>query len=135
MAQYLTQSEYNEMGGDATMVAATYDRREFRAQKAIDEHTFGRVKSESPQRDAVKMLVFELVTLYSTNEALQQQETAGAVSSWSNDGVSVKVEQAASVSPTELAAQAAELIDEFLAEEYESGTGTLLLYRGVSVCP
>lgn len=134
MAQYLTQSEYVAMGGDPAMGALMYDRREFRARKAIDGPTFGRVKEDSPQREAVKMLVFELVTMFATNDKLRQQETEGNVSSWSNDGVSVSVKQATSLSENDLDAQAAALVCEFLGDEV-SVHGTPLLYRGASICP
>lgn len=129
MAQYLTPDEYKEMGG-AVISATDYKRHEYRARKAIDRHTFGRVQNDAPQRDAVKMLVFELVTLYSTNEVLQQQETGGAVKSWSNDGVNVSVERAASLSVSALDVQADDLICDFLTGEAEVGTGIPLLYRG-----
>lgn len=134
MAQYLTQEEYADMAGDASISKAAYERHEFRAQKAIDNLTFGRVKEDTKQRTAVKMLVFELITMYAANEALRLEAHSGKVSAWSNDDVRVDVKQATPMSEKNLDVQADNLICDFLADEY--GTqGTPLLYRGLSLCP
>ena len=82
---YLTLDEYEAMT-DAEIDEIVFERLEYRARKKIDDATFGRLKNESPVREAVKRLMAELIGVYSS----QEDTAAGSgIASTSNDGVSV----------------------------------------------
>lgn len=125
MVEYLSKVEYGEKG----LTDTDYARLEFQARKAIDRATFGRVQGDNPQREAVKRLMGELITLYAENGIKKQAELEGKVTSWGNDSVRVEVKQAASLSPAQLDKQASILIRAYLSREV-SDKGTPLLYRG-----
>lgn len=116
------------------MTPAEYTRLEFRARKEIDRATFNRLAVETTQRNAVRMLMFDLISLYQDDAARKDAALTGAVSGWSNDGVSLNAKQAAPLTQEELDIQTSALIDDYLMNE-KSIYGTALLYTGVPVCP
>lgn len=82
---YLTLDEYEAMT-DAEIDEIVFERMEYRARKKVDDATFGRLKNDSPVREAVKRLMAELIGVYSS----QEDTAAGSgIASTSNDGVSV----------------------------------------------
>jgi hypothetical protein len=85
----------------------------------VDAATFGRLRRDGAPREAVKMLVFELV-----ERRLLGSLTGEEVTSASNDGLSATYEGG-----REKRAAAERLIREYLAEETDAA-GTPLLYRG-----
>ena len=119
---YLTYEEYQDsMCG--TLSESVFGRLEFKARKAVDAATFGRVAADKPVREAVKRLVFELVSLYAAGDISDGVLVSGA----SNDGVS---ENYVTLSETEMQQAADELIHLYLSGEITS-EGTPLLYLGV----
>ncbi len=118
---YLTYEEYQvDMCG--TLSAEVFGRLEFKARKAVDAATFGRIAAEQPVRESVKRLAFELVQLYADGD----EETL--VTSASADGFS---ETYAVLSEQELQQKADDLISLYLSDE-RTADGTPLLYLGVS---
>ena len=82
---YLTLDEYETMT-DAEIDEIVFERLEYRARKKVDDATFGRLKNDSPVREAVKRLMAELIGVYSS----EGETAAGSgIASTSNDGVSV----------------------------------------------
>ena len=82
---YLTLDEYEAMT-DAEIDEIVFERMEYRARKKVDDATFGRLKNDSPVREAVKRLMAELIGVYSS----EGETAAGSgIASTSNDGVSV----------------------------------------------
>ena len=82
---YLTLDEYEVMT-DAEIDEIVFERLEYRARKKVDDATFGRLKNDSPVREAVKRLMAELIGVYSS----EGETAAGSgIASTSNDGVSV----------------------------------------------
>lgn len=128
---YLTKEEYVEYGGDTTIDDKLFGNLEYQARKLIDIRTFNRVQDDSPQREAVKRLMFALISL-----AKEQQDIAADIASgkrvtgYSNDGVSVNYDKAAPLDVTSYSAKQSDLIAEYLMNE-RSSAGTALLYVGV----
>lgn len=89
----------------------------------MDAATFGRVAGESPVREAVKRLVFELTELYAANGA----DGSVVLSSASNDDVS---ESYVVLSGEELIRREKALISQYLSGEITQ-EGIPLLYAGV----
>ncbi len=82
---YLTLDEYEAMT-DAEIDEIVFERLEYRARKKVDDATFGRLKNDSPVREAVKRRMAELIGVYSS----EGETAAGSgIASTSNDGVSV----------------------------------------------
>ncbi len=120
---YLTYDEYTDYGGSLDETA--FLRLEFKAEKKVDNKTYGRLKSETEYSEAVKRLIFELIGILS-NTDYSGEGYSPAVSSEGNDGYSVSF-----ASGTVLTIEAAEeqtnrLIAEYLSEEKDS-SGTPLL--------
>ena len=120
---YLTFDEYTSYGG--TVDELTFDRINFRVEKLIDNLTFRRVKDESPVRECVKRLAFELFDLEQLRTA---SNVSPAVSSMSNDGVSVSYADGETASGT-FNAHAKALAVTYLADEVDDN-GVCLLYAG-----
>lgn len=118
---YVTYEEYRtEVCG--TLTPEVFTRLAYRAQKAIDAATFGRVAAENPVRESVRQLMFELVMVYASAD----NGKGGALSSVSNDGVS---ESYTRLTQTEMQQRENELILMYLSGE-TAAEGTPLLYRG-----
>lgn len=128
---YLTHDEYTQMGGD--MDAALFLRLEAKARRRIDAVTFGRLQSESPVRESVRMCMFELIGAMREEEA-----TAGLagreIASVSNDGVSVTYATGDSRTGTMngAAARYTVIVRTWLTGETDA-CGNNILYAGVDV--
>jgi hypothetical protein len=59
MSQYLTFTDYQNLGGKLEQVAFT--RQEYAARMKIDTMTFNRFRDEEPAREVLSRLVFELI--------------------------------------------------------------------------
>ena len=119
---YLDYDDYEEMGGSVEEVS--FERFELKARAIIDRLTFGRVRGEYPVRDAVKYACFDLIQAMHGDEL-----TAGgaglAISSMSNDGVSVTYAGAVSAG-----ARYNGIVKSYLASE-TTACGVPLMYAGV----
>ena len=113
---YLSDSEYLSMGG--TLTGSAFRRAEKRAEALIDRMTQGRLRNESPVRECVKELVFELIRTGYRAEGTD-------VRSVSNDGYTVSYG-----TRQETARSSAGLIRDYLSEE-TTAEGVPLLYAGV----
>lgn len=128
---YLTYDEYKQMGGQLS--EAAFSMLEFRARKAVDMLTHGRVMDEQPVREAVKQAVFALIGAMETDEKRAQAYDGRDVQSMSNDGVSVTFASGASAGADTVRAQNARyagLLKSYLAGE-TTGEGISLIYAGV----
>lgn len=119
---YLTYDEYINMGG--TISDASFSRFEHKARALIDLKTYGRVQHDNPVRDAVKYACFDLIQAMNSDECATG--SAGlAVSSMSNDGISVTYAGAVSAGSRYNAI----IRDYLIAETNECGVP--LMYAGV----
>ena len=62
MNKYLTYTEYRKLGGDIPEMS--FKRLEYRAEKKIDEQTFGRFLKIKSYPQELKMCVYELINEY-----------------------------------------------------------------------
>lgn len=62
MNKYLTYTEYRILGGDIPEMS--FKRLEYRAEKKIDEQTFGRFLKIKSYPQELKMCVYELINEY-----------------------------------------------------------------------
>lgn len=62
MNKYLTYTEYRNLGGDIPEMS--FKRLEYRAEKKIDEQTFGRFLKIKSYPQELKMCVYELINEY-----------------------------------------------------------------------
>lgn len=92
---YLTYEEYIQMGGEALEDTA-YENLEFEARTQIDWWTFGRLKNEAEQSEAVKRCMYKLIELLDKQQKVLMVDAvdedgnikAGLMAHQSNDGVS-----------------------------------------------
>lgn len=92
---YLTYDEYIQMGGEALEDTA-YENLEFEARTQIDWWTFGRLKNEAEQSEAVKRCMYKLIELLDKQQKVLMVDAvdedgnikAGLMAHQSNDGVS-----------------------------------------------
>ena len=92
---YLTYDEYIQMGGEALEDTA-YENLEFEARTQIDWWTFGRLKNETVQQEAVKRCMYKLIELLDKQQKVLMVDAvdedgnikAGLMAHQSNDGVS-----------------------------------------------
>lgn len=119
---YLSYADYRTWGG--TMEETDFNRYEYRAEKLIDEETFGRVKEISPVPEEVKRLTFELVTLVQKADVSNDTVSSERVGNWQKSyrGVSQAAYTRAGKS----------IIRTYLSGIYTS-EGVPLLYRGCDV--
>lgn len=120
---YLTYDEYKNYGGSLEEIA--FNRLEFKAEKLVDNETFGRLKNESVISETVKRLIFELIGLlnntdYASEDYTPQQTSEG------NDGYSMSFASGTVMTIDMADARVKRLIAEYLAEERDS-KGTPLL--------
>lgn len=127
---YLTYDEYEGMGGQ--LPAAAFSVLEFRARKAVDMLTHGRVADEQPVREAVKLAVYALVGEMDADEKRAAAYDGREVQSMSNDGVSVTFSAAAAGGDAARAQNARynNVLKAFLFGEVTED-GVPLIYAGV----
>lgn len=123
---YLTYFEYQEMGG--ALDNAAFKRFSFRAESLLNQYTYRRLIGEKDIPDAVKSVMFELISIAEQQE--QELSNKGAVTSYSNDGVS---ETYSTMSPDtvyqSLGSQVSNIITQGLSGVYNSKKQRLL-YKG-----
>lgn len=83
--RYLKYTEYIEFGG--SLEKTPFNMLEYKAQKEIDKHTFGRLKNLSEQKKEVKMCCFELIHLLNSYKNTANDNRM--ISSETTDGYSV----------------------------------------------
>ena len=129
---YLTYDEYEGMGGQ--LPAAAFSVLEFRARKAVDMLTHGRVADEQPVREAVKLAVYALVVEMDADEKRAAAYDGREVQSMSNDGVSVTFASGAQGAEAARAQNARynNVLKAFLFGEVTED-GVPLIYAGVVV--
>lgn len=123
---YLTYDEYLDYGGSLEETA--FSRLEFKAEKKVDNVTFGRLKKETEISETVKRLIFELIGTIN-NTDYSGEGYSPAISSEGNDGYSVSFASGTVLTIDKADVQANKLIAEYLSEERDSN-GTPLLYCG-----
>jgi hypothetical protein len=126
---YITYEEYVDMGGSVSEGA--FNRLETKARAAVDRVTFGRLKNESPMRDAVRYCMFDLINAANADDSAGAITAGREIAAMSNDGISVSFASSGGASASVAARQAA-IVREWLAAETDA-YGTPLLYAGVSV--
>jgi hypothetical protein len=83
--QYLTYSEYKELGGSLDITP--FNILEFEARQNIDKYTFGRLKEIKVQNQEVKLCILKLIGMI---ESYNKQEIQNkGVSSENIDGYSI----------------------------------------------
>ena len=129
---YLQYNEYLEFGGTIEDEQA-FERYEYRARMLVDNLTCRRIRDETPVRECVKRLMYELICVIQEQVAGEQRAAAG-IASQSNDGVSVSYDSGAArnngYSGVSAEVICQQLIAQYLAGEVD-GNGVCLLYRGV----
>ena len=129
---YLTQAEYTAYGG-AELTAVAYSRYEYNARRIIDNCTFNRITEETPVRECVKRLMFELIQLQQRKDDSDAKYGFG-VKSMSNDGVSVTLaSEPANTSTAQYHRESVQLVNTYLNGE-TTDDGTFLLSRWVGRC-
>ena len=123
---YLTYEEYREYGGN--LEGTAFSRLEFKAEKRIDNETFGRLKKETVISEAVKRLTFELIGLLNNTDYASENYNP-KVASESNDGYSVSFASGTIITADSLDIKIERLIAEYLSEE-KTSKGVPLLYCG-----
>ena len=114
---YLLYSEYVAYGGNLS--EAAFNRVEFKARKAIDQKTFGRLINATVISEPVKRLMFELVN------TIRNLDTEGIdynplVESESNDGYSISFNSGSIMTIEQKQKIISNIIDEYLADEVDS---------------
>lgn len=127
---YLTYDEYEQMGGQLS--EAAFSALEFRASKAVDTLTHGRVMNEQPVRTAVKQAVYALIGTMHMDDENASAYGGRDVQSMSNDGVSVTFSAAAAGGDAARAQNARynNVLKAFLFGEVTED-GVPLIYAGV----
>ena len=126
--QYLTYTEYIEFGG--SLEKTPFNILEYKAQKEIDKHTFGRLKNLTKQNKSVKMCCFELINLL--NSYTSTNKGSRRVSSESTDGYSVTYNSDAQNTLNTQISEIKNIIKTYLYD-CKLENGTPYLYAGVDV--
>ncbi len=72
--QYLTYTEYKELGG--LLEEMPFNLLEFEARQYIDKYTFGRLKNLLSQVDEVKLCMYKLINVANSYKNLEEQDRA-----------------------------------------------------------
>ena len=123
--QYLTYSEYREIGG--TLAEMPFNILEFEARQNVDKYTLGRLKELTEQNKETKLCVFKLIkTLNSYNlEETRKQD----VQSESTDGYSVTYKNTTEENAKAKDAETQSIVREYLID-CKLEDGTPYLFRG-----
>lgn len=82
---YLTFEEYQNYGGK--LDPEVFDRLEYRAERKLKNLTYSRIDGMAVIPEAVKRLMFELISITNNADAMSVGSD-GAIASFSNDGYS-----------------------------------------------
>ena len=122
---YLTYKEYQQYGG--MLSEMDFDRIEYSAGKTVQAHTFCRIDKMSETPEAVKRLMYEIITIESNSQQVRTAES-GALTGFNTDGYSESYGEA--MSSAYLESLEDDMIRRYLLEETDD-YGTPLLYMGV----
>ena len=87
--QYLTYSEYKELGG--TLDETPFNLLEYEAQKEVDKYTFGRLIDLESQAQEVKLCIYKLIEMINSYSSYESQNKS--ISSENTDGYSISYGQ------------------------------------------
>ena len=121
---YLTYSEYAAYGGE--LEQADFERAEYAAERAVRNYTFNRIDNMQTIPEAVKRLLYELVTVNANTANIRTAENA--VRSFNTDGYSESYGSSVS-SYADVETQTGDLIRQDLLSELDD-SGVPLLYCG-----
>ena len=125
---YLTYDEYQNYGG--TLDKTAFEEYEFSASGTVNHYTYNRLVNDDTVPEAVKRVVYRLISL-AEQQAAATSTSGAAVTSHSNDGVS---ESFAVMSPENiyqaLSGQVKDVVLNGLSGVRNS-KGHRLLYRGL----
>lgn len=106
--QYLTHSEYTQLGG--TLPESAFNLLEHKARKKIDKRTYGRLINLDTQIQDVKLCVFDLIPILNENNSTILSESV--------DGYAITL-----MDKKELNKAIKNVIEEYLSEcKLEDGT-------------
>ena len=133
---YLTYAEYQSMGG--TLEEATFNDLEFEAEALVNWYTFNRLKKDTIFPTELKRLMKYLINMAAFKNKMVAASggegaalSSGAITSQSNDGVSVSYNVLNAKDLMEdIKADSADAINKYL-QGVMNEAGQLLLYRGV----
>lgn len=133
---YLTYAEYQSMGG--TLDQATFDDLEFEAEALVNWYTFNRLKKDTTFPTELKRLMKYLINMAAFKNKMiaasggeEAALSSGAITSQSNDGVSVSYNVLNAKDLMEdVKADSVDAINKYL-QGVMNEAGQLLLYRGV----
>ena len=125
---YITINDYVDLSGCASE-PDNFELLETRARQLIDRATHGRVRSESPVREPVKMAMSELISAIYADRLSDAEHGGREVSAVSNDGVSVSYVSGSQKDSSRMTRYSA-IIRMWLDPEV-TASGVPLLYAGV----
>lgn len=127
---YLTYTEYQAYGG--TLDTVKFAEFEFEARKVVDYYTFDRLRNDTTISEAVKRLMYKLITSAQTITAtLTASGDSAAIVRQSNDGVSVQYNAMKAFDLYGvLKTSEGDTIRQYLSGE-KNQAGKVLLYRGL----
>lgn len=122
---YLTYEQYVSLGGG--LDESTFSVLEFRAEKVLDQITFGRLQKDTVFSETVQRTMLEIIRLYA---AADDVLLTGAVKSESNDGYSIDLLEDSIITPSKADKLAGDVIERYLIGE-KNQDGEYLLSRWV----
>lgn len=122
--QYLTYSEYINLGGSA-IGEMPFNLLEFRTRKEIDDRTYSRLKNLPTQIQEVKLCEYEMIN---SIKKLMDTSSSGNIKSESTDGYSVSYASIDEIVKSHKV-EITNLIDTYLSE-CKLDNGIPYLYRG-----
>lgn len=133
---YLTYAQYQAWGG--TLDSATFNDLEFQAEGQINWYTFNRLTAMSVLPDAVQRCMYSLINIlalqaqaYTLGGASDGSVSSGAITSQSNDGVSVSYN---ALNARDVDAVASQKIKDLIQRSLagvKNQLGQEVLYRGL----
>ena len=134
---YLLYNEYQNMGG--TLNETLFNELEFEAETQVDWYTFNRLEGETVYPVKLKRCMYALINIiYTTQQAsLLGDDGSGdsninaAVSSQSNDGVSISYNVLSARDAVELSKDKIETTINQYLQGVVNSLGRRLLYRGL----
>ena len=125
---YLTINDYIDLNGRESE-PENFEMLELRARQLIDRATHGRIRSESPVRQPVRMAMVELIDAIHADRLSDAERGGREVSAVSNDGVSGSCVCGSQKDSSRMTRYSA-IIRMWLEPEV-SASGVPLLYAGV----
>ena len=133
---YLTYLQYKDMGG--ALDETTFNRYEFDAESIINWYTFNRLKADVSFPSEVSRCMYALISLIEKKEnastlgnSSDGSVNAQAISSQSNDGVSISYNTISAQTLVESTDKACEDTVKRYLNGVKNELGRKLLYRGL----